>query len=128
MAIWLGKMVFLAGKITKRQTSSAPGELALKICPTLISDMNKRVAKKIIVTCGTNGKTTTNNVICSALEAKGYKVMCNRIGANMLSGAVTAYIESATLSGKINADYRFIEKFYDLFEGYFHPFKFNLYQ
>lgn len=109
MAIWLGKMVFLAGKITKRQTSSAPGELALKICPTLISDMNKRVAKKIIVTCGTNGKTTTNNVICSALEAKGYKVMCNRIGANMLSGAVTAYIESATLSGKINADYACLE-------------------
>lgn len=109
MAIWLGKMVFLAGKITKRQTSSAPGELALKVCPTLISDMNKRVAKKIIVTCGTNGKTTTNNVICSALEAKGYKVMCNRIGANMLSGAVTAYIESATLSGKINADYACLE-------------------
>lgn len=109
MAIWLGKMVFLAGKITKRQTSSAPGELALKVCPTLISDMNKRVAKKIIVTCGTNGKTTTNNVICSALEAKGYKVICNRIGANMLSGAVTAYIESATLSGKINADYACLE-------------------
>lgn len=109
MAIWLGKMVFLAGKITKRQTSSAPGELALKVCPTLISDINKRVAKKIIVTCGTNGKTTTNNVICSALEAKGYKVMCNRIGANMLSGAVTAYIESATLSGKINADYACLE-------------------
>ncbi len=109
LAIWLGKMVFLAGKITKRQTSSAPGEMALKICPTLISDMNERVAKKIIVTCGTNGKTTTNNVICSALEAKGYKVMCNRIGANMLSGAVTAYIESASLFGKINADYACLE-------------------
>lgn len=109
LAIWIGKLVFLVGRITKRQTSSAPGELALKLCPTLISDMNRRVAKKIIVTCGTNGKTTTNNVICTALEAKGYKVMCNRIGANMLSGVATAYIESATLFGKINADYACLE-------------------
>ncbi|MBQ3124476.1 MAG: DUF1727 domain-containing protein [Clostridia bacterium] len=109
LAIWLGKLVFLVGKITKRQTSSAPGELALKVCPSLISDMNRRIGKKVIVTCGTNGKTTTNNVICTALEAKGYTVMCNRIGANMLSGVVTAYIESATLSGKINADYACLE-------------------
>ena len=109
LAIWLGKMVFLAGKITKRQTSSAPGEMALKICPSLISDMNSRVAKKIIVTCGTNGKATTNNVICSALEAKGYTVMCNRIGANMLSGVATAYIESSSLLGKTKADYACLE-------------------
>lgn len=109
LAIWLGKLVFLVGKITKRQTSSAPGELALKLCPSLIKDTNKQIAKKIIVTCGTNGKTTTNNVICSALEAKGYTVMCNRIGANMLSGVATAYIESSNIFGKIKADYACLE-------------------
>lgn len=109
LAIWLGKLVFLAGRITKRQTSSAPGSFALKLCPSLISDMNKNIRKKIIVTCGTNGKTTTNNVICSALEAKGYSVMCNRLGANMLSGVATAYVESATLSGRIKADYACLE-------------------
>lgn len=108
-AIWLGKLVFLVGKITKRQTSSSPGAMALKIYPTLISDMNKRVAKKVIVTCGTNGKTTTNNVICTALEAKGYKVLCNRIGANMLTGVATAYIDSCSFFGKLNADYACLE-------------------
>ena len=71
--------------------------------------MNNRVRKKIIVTCGTNGKTTTNNVICSALESKGYKVMCNRIGANMLSGVATAYIEASDLLGRIDADYACLE-------------------
>lgn len=109
VAIWLGKLVFLVGRVTKRQTSSAPGALALKICPSLIGDMNARIRKKVIVTCGTNGKTTTNNVMCSALEAKGYKVMCNRIGANMLTGVATAYIESANVFGKINADYACLE-------------------
>lgn len=109
LAIWAGKFVFLVGRIMKRQTSSAPGAVALKICPTLINDMNARVNKKVIVTCGTNGKTTTNNVICSSLEAKGYKVLCNRIGANMLTGVATAYIESSNVFGKINADYACLE-------------------
>ncbi len=108
-AIWLGKLVFLVGKITGRQTTSLPGEIALKLCPTLISDMNACVGKKIIVTCGTNGKTTTNNLICSALEAKGYTVMCNRIGANMLTGVATAYIEASDLLGRTNADYACLE-------------------
>lgn len=109
VAIWLGKLVLLVGKITKRQTSSAPGAIALKVCPKLISDMNACVKKKIIITCGTNGKTTTNNVICSSLETKGYKVLCNRIGANMLTGVATAYIESADIFGRIDADYACLE-------------------
>ena len=109
VAIWIGKLVFLVGKITKRQTSSSPGAMALKVCPNLIGDTRKYVRKKIIVTCGTNGKTTTNNVICSALEEKGYKVMCNRMGANMLTGAATAYIDSADLMGRIDVDYVCLE-------------------
>ena len=109
LGIWLGKLVILVGRITHRQTSSAPGAMALKLCPTLINDMNARVKHKIIVTCGTNGKTTTNNVICTALEKKGYTVLCNRIGANMLTGVATAYIESSDLFGRIKADYACLE-------------------
>ncbi len=109
LAIWIGKLVFLAGRLTKRRTTSAPGAMALKICPALIGDMNARVRKKVIVTCGTNGKTTTNNVICSALEAKGYKVLCNRIGANMLTGVATAYIEATDIFGRMDADYACLE-------------------
>lgn len=109
LAIWLGKLVFLVGRLMKRQTSSSPGSLALKICPSLISDMNRRIRKKVIVTSGTNGKTTTNNVLCSALEAKGYKVLCNRIGANMITGVATAYIESSDILGRIDADYACLE-------------------
>lgn len=109
LAIWTGKILGVCGRIAGKKSSSGPGAAALRICPSLISDMNSRVHKKIIVTCGTNGKTTTNNVICSALEAKGYKVMCNRVGANMLSGIATAYIESADCFGRINADFACLE-------------------
>lgn len=109
IAIYLGKLLSAAGRMLGKKSSSSPGEIALKICPNLISDMNKRVANKIIVTCGTNGKTTTNNVICSALESKGYKVLCNRVGANMLSGVATAYIETAGAFKKTYADFACLE-------------------
>lgn len=109
VAIWLGKLLHIAGRAAGKKSSSGPGEFALKLYPKLIDDMNSRVKQKIIVTCGTNGKTTTNNVICSALEAKGYKVLCNRVGANMLGGVATAYIESADAFGRIDADFACLE-------------------
>ena len=109
LAILAGKGVTLVGKLTNRRTSSAPGEIALKICPNLVSDIKSHINKKIIVTCGTNGKTTTNNLLASALEAKGYSVICNKIGANMLSGIVTSYIEAANIFGKFKADYACFE-------------------
>lgn len=109
LAILVGKCLILAGKILKKRTTSAPGEFALKICPDLLKDLNKRVKKGIIVTCGTNGKTTTNNIMYSALEGLGYRVMCNRIGANMTSGVATAYIQEANLFGKTKSDYACFE-------------------
>ena len=63
----------------------------------------------IIVTCGTNGKTTTNNLMASALEAKGYKVICNKLGANMLSGIATTVLQEMSIFGKLKADYACLE-------------------
>lgn len=109
IAIWLGKALTIAGRLIGKKSSSSPGEYALRICPNLINDLNNRVKRKIIVTCGTNGKTTTNNLMCSALEAKGYKVLCNRLGANMLNGIATAYLQAANLFGGLKADYACLE-------------------
>ncbi len=61
------------------------------------------------VTCGTNGKTTTNNMLCAALEAEGQKVVCNHTGSNMLNGVVAAFVLSAGLNGRLDADYACIE-------------------
>lgn len=109
IAIWAGKLLCVAGRLIGKKSSASPGAFALKICPALADDINKIVTKKVIVTCGTNGKTTTNNLMCSALEAKGYKVLCNRLGANMMSGIATTYIQAADIFGRIRADYACLE-------------------
>lgn len=109
IAVWLGKALTIAGRLLGKKSSSSPGEYALRVCPSLIKNMNGCIKKGIIVTCGTNGKTTTNNLMCSALEAKGYKVLCNRLGANMLNGIATAYLQAADIFGRVRADYACLE-------------------
>ncbi|MGN0148697.1 MAG: MurT ligase domain-containing protein [Clostridia bacterium] len=109
IAIWLGKALTIAGRMMGKKSSSSPGEYALRLCPNLIKNMNSCITKGIIVTCGTNGKTTTNNLMCSALESKGYKVLCNKLGANMLNGIATAYLQAADIFGRVRADYACLE-------------------
>ncbi len=109
LAIWLGKVLTLAGKILGKKSSSSPGAYALKICPSFVGELPGHIDKGVIVTCGTNGKTTTNNLIASALEAKGYKVICNRLGANMLSGIATTLLREMSIFGSLKADYACLE-------------------
>ena len=85
------------------------GKLAMKIDPQILKKLASQVRGEIIVTCGTNGKTTTNNLICSALEAEGRKVVCNHTGSNMLMGVAAAFVLSAGAGGKLDADNAVIE-------------------
>ena len=49
MAIWAGKLLTAAGRLAGKKSSASPGAVALKLCPTLIDDVNKRVRRKVIV-------------------------------------------------------------------------------
>ncbi len=109
IAIWFGKALSVLGRLLGKKSSSSPGAYALKICPDLVKGLNSCVSKGVIVTCGTNGKTTTNNLMASALEAKGYKVICNRLGANMLSGIATTVLQETDIFGRLHADYACLE-------------------
>lgn len=109
IAIIACKLLIIAGKLAGKKGSSAPGGFALKISPTVLKDLASQVKKEIIVVCGTNGKTTTNNLLYTLLKSKGYSVVGNVIGANMLPGIACSFIDHASISGKLNADYATIE-------------------
>lgn len=102
----------LTGYICKkmgRQGVTWAGKIALKICPDILEQLSKEVREKIFVVCGTNGKTTTNNMLCAALEKEGKKVICNHTGSNMLNGVVAAFVLEAGWNGRLDADYACIE-------------------
>ncbi|MBQ1388834.1 MAG: Mur ligase family protein [Clostridia bacterium] len=109
LAIWAAKLAIAGSKLLGKNGSSTPGTIALKICPDILSKLSGDIGKDIVAVWGTNGKTTTNNMILTVLENQGSTVVCNKVGSNMLSGVVTAFIDYATLGGKVKADYACLE-------------------
>ncbi|MCQ2508717.1 MAG: MurT ligase domain-containing protein [Dorea sp.] len=110
IAVWTAKGAeFVSRKVFHRQGVTWAGKLALMICPDILKELAGQVKKDIFIVCGTNGKTTTNNMLCSALEAEGYKVICNHTGSNMLNGVVAAFALGAGFGGNLDADYACIE-------------------
>ena len=109
LSIWICKILILIGKLMGTKSSSTPGVYAFKVCPDVLKILSKKVKCGIVAVCGTNGKTTTNNLIDKILTSKGYNVVCNNIGANMLSGVVTAFIEKCDIFGNLNCDYATLE-------------------
>ena len=94
IAVTITKLFIIIGKLVGKKGSSTPGKFALFIYPGILKYLASQIRGKIIVVCGTNGKTTTNNMLCSLLESEGKKVVCNHVGANMLEGVVTAFAGS----------------------------------
>ena len=109
VAIAACKMLVAIGKLIGKKGTSAPGSVAMKISPSLLKHLSEQITKEIILVCGTNGKTTTNNLIFSLLTDRGNTVICNNVGANMLPGVACAFISKASLFGKLRADYASIE-------------------
>jgi UDP-N-acetylmuramyl tripeptide synthase len=68
---------------------SLPGLVALRIDPTLLSQLTKN--RKVIVVSGTNGKTSTAHLIAAVLRTRE-NVCLNYTGANLLRGIASALI------------------------------------
>ncbi len=109
LAVWVCKLAIFGSKLLGKKGSSKPGQLALLVYPGILRELAASVRREILVVCGTNGKTTTNNLLDSLLRAQGYRVVCNRVGANMLYGVCCAFVDSANLWGKLDADFACLE-------------------
>lgn len=80
--------------VFRRPAANFPGKIALYVDPSLIGDLAPRLKKGSICVVGTNGKTTTANLLADALERAGQRVVCNRTGANLDSGVATALLQT----------------------------------
>ncbi|MGN0733660.1 MAG: MurT ligase domain-containing protein [Emergencia sp.] len=101
-ALAAAKLSIIALKITRHNGTNFPGVLALRICPDFIKHIGK--PKKVVAVSGTNGKTTTCNMILDALAMDGKKVVNNRMGSNINSGIATSLIQNATITGRCRLD------------------------
>jgi len=94
----VAKLLIAGLRLLKRRGSHLPGLVATKICPTIIADIAKPA--RVVAVTGTNGKTTTSNLLADALAGEGHKVLNNSFGSNTPGGVATALIDGVTWRGR----------------------------
>ena len=109
LALLVGKTLIIISRLLGNQGSSFPGKMALRIYPGILSELAAQVKGKIIVVTGTNGKTTTSNMLASIITETGAALIHNQSGANMLSGITTAFIDKSSITGRKQFDCALLE-------------------
>ncbi|MBE6792264.1 MAG: DUF1727 domain-containing protein [Ruminococcaceae bacterium] len=111
MRLWLAivicKLGKLAGRLLGGRGSSLPGKLALKICPDVLSRV--KLPPQVIAISGSNGKTSTVEMVAAVLRAAGKTVAYNREGSNQIEGITTLILGNATFGGTVKADVLLME-------------------
>lgn len=108
-AIAFAKMVINLSKLMGYNGTNIGGELALRIYPDILKSFEGQIKDKIIFITGTNGKTSTNNMVISIIEEKECPYVANKLGANLDSGVTSAFILKSNLLGNIKAKYACLE-------------------
>ncbi len=106
-------LAIIVCKITKKickyfgRGSSFPGQIALKICPDILSRI--RLPENIIAVSGSNGKTSTVEMIHSIIEKAGMTLAYNYEGSNQIEGVTTLVLSNCDNSGNFLKDVLLIE-------------------
>ena len=96
---------FVGGLVGKG--SSLPGQYALKVCPDVLGRV--RLPAHIIAVTGSNGKTSTVEMIAAILTADGRRVVYNKEGSNQIEGVATLILSSCSLGGRVKGDVLLLE-------------------
>lgn len=98
IAMAVAKTLRFTLKVLGRNATYLPGYIALKICRDFLGFLKK--PETFIAVTGTNGKTTTSNLLTSVLTENGYNVTNNSYGSNVQAGITTALLSDSTFFGK----------------------------
>ncbi len=121
LALLCGKLLHFFGKFVGKATNM-PGQWALKLCPDLLGRF--RFSGKVIAVTGSNGKTTTANMLAKVLSDCGYSVANNAKGSNLTGGVATTLLTASDFKGRIQEDFVVLEvdeRFSRLIFQYFSP-------
>ncbi|MEG1429134.1 MAG: MurT ligase domain-containing protein [Hydrogenoanaerobacterium sp.] len=106
LALALGKLIHFFGKFVGKATN-LPGDFAMKLCPQFLGQFSFK--GKVIAVTGSNGKTTTANMLAFILTQQGYSVANNAKGSNLTGGIATTLLTSSHFSGAIDEDFVVLE-------------------
>lgn len=130
-AVILCKIIYFIGKKFGRG-SSLPGKIVLKIFPDILK--NVHMPQTVIAVSGSNGKTSTVEMIAHILQSNNVNVIWNKEGSNQIEGVTTFLLQNCDTKGNVIADMVLLEsdeRYARLTFKYFTPTHFvitNLYR
>lgn len=105
LAVAAGKAVMWASRRAGLGAgSNLPGKVAMSILPDLPRRLASSIPGGCVLVSGTNGKTTTANLLAHLLSLEGRRPVHNRVGANLLTGITAAMVEDFDLAGRPRGD------------------------
>lgn len=93
--------------IIYRGGTNFPGKIALKFDEKILTRLSKNY--EVILITGTNGKTTTTNMIYSIIKNSGVDVITNSTGANLYTGIISCFLKNYSVFYKNRHRYAVIE-------------------
>ncbi|GGI42280.1 Mur ligase family protein [Mammaliicoccus stepanovicii] len=96
----MAKFARFASRKVGKQGTDLPGQIARKIDPSILRKLAQDV-DEIVMISGTNGKTTTSNLIGHTLKKNNINIIHNTEGANMAAGITSSFIVQSNKNTKI---------------------------
>lgn len=105
VAILTGKLVSWATQTFYRGGgTAAPGVVAERVDPDILSELTKQIPLGSILVSGTNGKTTTSRLLSHIFQVARITTIHNRSGSNLMRGLISTLIRATSPTGRIKAD------------------------
>ena len=110
IALWFAKIInVIINIVDKSRGSNFSGEKAMKIDPQMVAHFKGIDYSKVLFITGTNGKSTTTNLVHHIFKSNGKNIIANLEGANLIYGVATALSKASSLTGRIKADFIIFE-------------------
>jgi lipid II isoglutaminyl synthase (glutamine-hydrolysing) len=106
--ILLGKLIRIATRL-RGGGSALPGWVVLRLMPDFIAVATAQLEHGVVVVLGSNGKSTTTNMVTGIVSAHGARVFTNPSGANMPQGVASSLLGSLTVTGTLPYDIGVVE-------------------
>ena len=109
LAIVVARVAAFLARLAGHRGSSLPGMVGLRVCPQAPAWLARDIRGHRVIVTGTNGKTTTSNMLRTILTEAGYRVVANREGANLITGVATCFLRAAGWRGRLDHDHAVLE-------------------